>query len=100
MVLVKLFVHLHEVEKLLLEVVKHADLECMEVVLPTGPGNLPAVRVRTGKMVQFSSRTFQEPDLPLCGSPTWPRTRQPGAIAGFGLTHRVQSPDLSFGFLY
>ena len=30
--LVKLFVHLHEVEIALLEVVKHADLHCMEEV--------------------------------------------------------------------
>jgi hypothetical protein len=31
-------------------------------VLATGPDNPPAVRVRTAKMVPFSSRTIQKPD--------------------------------------
>ena len=34
----------------------------MWLVLATGPGNPPAVRVRTGKTVQFGSRTIQKPD--------------------------------------
>ena len=37
------------------------------VVLATGPGNPPAVRVWTGKTVRFGSRTIQTPDLLLLG---------------------------------
>ena len=39
------------------------------VVLATGPGNLPVVRVWTGKTVRFGSRTVQTPDPPLLGGP-------------------------------
>ena len=39
------------------------------IVLPTGPGNPPAVRVWTAKMGHFGSRPVQKPDpLTLCGS--------------------------------
>jgi hypothetical protein len=34
-----------------------------------GPGNPPAVRVWTGKIVWFGSRTVQKPDLLLLGEP-------------------------------
>ena len=36
-----------------------------DVVLATGPGNLPAVRVWTGKMVRFGSRPIQKPNPQL-----------------------------------
>jgi hypothetical protein len=39
------------------------------LALATGQGNPPAVRVWTGKMVRFSSRTIQKPDLELLGRP-------------------------------
>jgi len=39
------------------------------IVLATGPGNPPAVRVRTGKMVRFSSGTVQKPDPQRLGGP-------------------------------
>jgi len=39
------------------------------VVLATGPGNPPAVRVRTGKTVRFGSRTIQKPDPQRLGEP-------------------------------
>jgi hypothetical protein len=42
------------------------SLSCAQLyhhlVLATGPGNPPAVRVRTGKTVRFGSRTVQKPD--------------------------------------
>jgi len=41
----------------------------LEVVLATGTGNLPAVRVWTGKMVWFGSRPVQIPDPELLGGP-------------------------------
>jgi hypothetical protein len=41
----------------------------LEVVLATGPGNPPAVRVRTGKTVRFGSRTVQKPDPQRLGGP-------------------------------
>jgi hypothetical protein len=40
-----------------------------KVVLATGPGNPPAVRVWTGKTVRFDSRTVQKPDPELLGGP-------------------------------
>jgi hypothetical protein len=39
------------------------------LVLATGPGNLPAVRVRTAKTVQFGSRQVQKPNPQLLGGP-------------------------------
>jgi len=48
------------------------------VVLATGPGNPPAVRVWTGKMVRFGSRPVQKPDPELLGGPnpySYPSTR-------------------------
>ena len=36
-----------------------------QLVLATGPGNLPEVRVLTGSSVRFVSRPGQKPD-PLC----------------------------------
>ena len=41
----------------------------LRVVLATGPGNPPAVRVRTGKTVRFGSRTVQKPDPQRLGGP-------------------------------
>jgi len=40
-----------------------------EVVLATGPGNPPAVRVRTAKTGQFGSRLVHEPNSLLLGGP-------------------------------
>jgi hypothetical protein len=40
-----------------------------ELLLAMGPGNTPAVRVWTGKTVQFGSRPVQHPDLELLGGP-------------------------------
>jgi hypothetical protein len=48
------------------------------LVLATGPGNPPAVRVWTGKTVQFRSSTVQYPDLVLLGGQNpylYPSTR-------------------------
>jgi hypothetical protein len=48
------------------------------VVLATGPGNPPAVRVCTGKTLQFSSRPAQKPDQELLGGQypyAYPSTR-------------------------
>jgi len=48
------------------------------VVLATGPGNPPAVRVWTAKMGRFGSRTIQKPDLQTLGGPNpdlYPSTR-------------------------
>jgi len=39
----------------------------VEVVLPTGPGNPPAVRVWIGKTVRFGSGLVQKPDPQLLG---------------------------------
>ena len=50
----------------------------MDVVLATGPGNPPVVRVRTGKTVLFCSRTVQKPDPQRLGRPNpdpYPSTR-------------------------
>jgi hypothetical protein len=41
----------------------------IQLVLATGPGNPPAVRVRTGKTVRFGSRTVQKPDPQRLGGP-------------------------------
>jgi len=41
----------------------------VSVVLATGPGNPPAVRVWTGKTVRFGSRTVQKPDPEHIGGP-------------------------------
>jgi hypothetical protein len=43
--------------------------EGTQLVLATGPGNPPAVRVRTGKTVRFGSRTVQKPDPQRLGGP-------------------------------
>jgi len=51
----------------------------LPLVLATGPGNLPAVRVRTGKTVWFGSRTVQKPDPQRLGRPNpdpYPSTRR------------------------
>jgi len=48
------------------------------LVLATGLGNLPAVRVWTGKTVRFGSRPVEQPDLELLGRPNpypYPSTR-------------------------
>ena len=48
------------------------------LVLATGPGNPPAVRVRTGKTVRIGSRTVQKPDQQHLGGPNpdpYPSTR-------------------------
>jgi len=64
------------------------------LVLATGPGNLPAVRVRTGRTVRFSSKTVQKPDslrLALPDPVSYP------SIDGFRLVWldlQVQSPVL------
>jgi len=53
-------------------------LSQLAVVLATGPGNPPAVRVWTGKTVRFGSRTVQKPDRELLGGPNpypYPSTR-------------------------
>jgi hypothetical protein len=52
------------------------DEACL--VLATGPGNPPAVQVRTAKTVQFSSKLVQKPDLLHLGRPNpdpYPSTR-------------------------
>jgi hypothetical protein len=57
---------------------KNLDPTCMSIVLATGPGNLPAVRVWTAKMGQFSSRTVQKPDPQTLGGSNpepYPSTR-------------------------
>jgi len=41
----------------------------LALVLATGPGNPPAVRIWTGKTVWFASRTVQKPDPLLLGGP-------------------------------
>jgi len=49
-----------------------------QLVLATGPGNPPAVRVWTGKTVLFGSTTVQKPDPQLLGGPNpdpYPSTR-------------------------
>jgi hypothetical protein len=49
-----------------------------EILLATGLGNTPAVRVQTGKTVQFGSRTVQKPDAQRPGGPNpdpYPSTR-------------------------
>jgi len=49
------------------------------LVSAKGPGNPPADRVWTGKMVRFGSRTVQKPDPQLLGSPNfapYPSTRR------------------------
>jgi len=48
------------------------------VVLATGPGNPPAVRVWTAKTGRFGSRTVQKPDPQTLGGPNpdpYPSTR-------------------------
>jgi len=48
------------------------------LVLATGPGNPPAVRVWTAKTGRFGSRTVQKPDLQTLGGPNpdpYPSTR-------------------------
>ena len=48
------------------------------LVLATGPGNPPVVRVWTGKTVRFGARTIQKPDPQLRGGPNpdlYPSTR-------------------------
>ena len=43
--------------------------EAAYIVLATGPGNPPAVRVLAGKTVRFGSRTVQKPDPQCLGRP-------------------------------
>jgi len=50
----------------------------LHIVLGTGPGNPPAVRVWTGNTVRFGSRPVQKPDPELLGGPNrypYPSTR-------------------------
>jgi len=48
---------------------KEIHIRQLDLVLATGPGNPPAVRVCTGKTVPFSSRPIKKPDQFLLGSP-------------------------------
>jgi len=51
----------------------------VRLVLATGPGNPPAVPVRTGNTIWFGSRTVQKPDPLLLGDPNpapYPSTRR------------------------
>jgi len=64
----------------------------LNLVLATGPGNPPALRVGTGKTVCFGSRTVQKPDPLLVGFPNpslYPSTR------GFRLVLLNQSGPIS-----
>jgi len=70
------------------------------LVLEKRSGNPPAVRVRTGKIVRFGSRTDQQPDPQPLGGQARTSTRQPAGFAGFGYTCRFQSPVLCFCFFY
>ena len=48
-------------------------LRSMSLVLATGPGNVPVVRVSTGKTVLFGSKPIQKPDPELlCGPNLYP----------------------------
>ena len=60
-----------------------AKEDALLVVSATGPGNPPAVQVRTRKTVWFGSRTDQKPDPLLLGGPNpAPYLSTPG-FAGF-----------------
>jgi len=47
----------------------HPRSQQRKLVLATGPGNPPAVRVWTGKTVRFSSKTLQKPNQQTLGGP-------------------------------
>jgi len=69
-----------------------AAREEAQLVLATGAGNPPAVRVWTGNTVQFGSRTIQKPDPLLLGGPKpapYPST------CGFGRGWRDLSGPIS-----
>jgi len=52
---------------------QHGMAVSRPLVLATGPGNQPAVRVWTTKMVRFGPRPIQIPDPPALGGPnTYP----------------------------
>jgi len=57
----------------------HKETYEADLVLATGPGNLPAVRVWTAKTDWFGSRTVQKPDTQTLGGPNpdpYPSTRR------------------------
>jgi len=66
----------------------------LQLVLATGPGNPPAVRVLTCGSVRFGSRTGQKPD-PLLSwwVVTWPGHRTAGIWPGW---NRTTVPNIQF----
>jgi len=55
------------------------DIQTRSLVLATGRGNQPVVRVWTGKTVPFASRSGENPDLQLLCGPNlamYPSTRE------------------------